>query len=266
MAEASRLAEEEAKKKAEEEAKKQAEEEAKAAEEALQKEMEELGIAPVEEGVLAELAAACEKEDYEAAWEIMLGDAFAEEVGDMKENDRRIVQTPSGRMGIYYVNCDAYIPIGNVCVYFGDYSGDQRDGNGIWLNVDYVERFEQPEYHYITVSEWKNDLPNGAFHTEYAYNNQSFTDEGTTVNGWYDGTFTSAFTDRDGNESSESSTFSNGQLVIDGVTVDEKWIAQCKAEGGGYTFDNGIWQYEVGGKYYTEERLLKTWALLGFGQ
>ena len=223
--EASRLAEEEAKaaeeaaaeasRLAEEEAARKAEEEAAAAEAALKAELEEYGIESVEEGVLVDIAALCAEEKYAEACDIMRTDPAYEEAAHALEDsgeDRLIVQTPHGRIGMYHANGSATIFVGDYFIYFGDYVGDKREGNGVWLEADSFGNY--PEYYYRASGEWHDDLPNGLFETDVPSGDageERYVRSGMPYkNGMLDGEVTIHGTDQNGEEVESVVIYRNG--------------------------------------------------------
>lgn len=235
--EASRLAEEEAAKAAEEaaaeasrlaeeEAARKAEEEAAAAEAALKAELEEYGIESVEEGILSEIAKACEKEDYDTVYTLMLSDEYEEEARSLEASgsDRRIVQTPHGRIGIYHANGRGTIFVGDYFIYYGEYAGDQREGDGVWIEVDSFGDY--PEYHQRMVGPWKGDLPNGRIERYFSsMEGEDYHNIITVKDGLADGESVSYYTDAEGVEHENVELYRDGYRVIDltwledGVTV-----------------------------------------------
>ncbi|MBR0163243.1 MAG: hypothetical protein IJQ12_01080 [Lachnospiraceae bacterium] len=269
--EASRLAEEEAKaaeeaaaeaaRKAEEEAARKAEEEAAAAEAALEAELAEYGIERVDEGVLVDIAALCAEEKYTEACDIMRTDPAYEEAAKALEasgEDRLIVQTEHGRIGMYHANGSATIFVGDYFIYYGDYAGDQREGNGVWMEADSFEGYEN--YYQIMSGTWVNDLPNGTFEsrtlsgdggesvTEYPYK------DGVT-----DGERTYTWTDESGEEHENTETFRNGYLAffeIKGKSYTIEDLNELNYEYMNLGGDVG-WYYEFveedGSVFYTKE-------------
>ena len=70
-------------------------------------------------------------------------------VADMETAYR--AETSHGNVGIYEVNNEKY---GNYMIYYGEYNGRAREGQGHWLGY-----FEQNNYH--AEGTWKEDKPNG---------------------------------------------------------------------------------------------------------
>jgi len=101
---------------------------------------------------LIRIARDCKDEDYEAVFEIMSDDefentmAYVDEFGEIKAYD-----TEYGKIGVYSVETTDF---GDHMIYFGDYDGEVRSGEGVWLGCS-------KEYNYYSVGEWKNDRPNG---------------------------------------------------------------------------------------------------------
>ena len=220
--EASRLAEEEAKaaeeaaaeasRLAEEEAARKAEEEAAAAEAALEAELAEYGIERVDEGVLVDIAALCEEEKYTEACDIMRTDPAYEEAARALEasgEDRLIVQTEHGRIGLYHANGDGSVFVGDYFIYHGDYAGDRREGNGVWMEADVLGSV--PEYYHIAAGEWKNDLPNGTFEIRSATSDGGeFVRTASYKDGLCDGESIFVFTDQNGDEQESITVYRDG--------------------------------------------------------
>ena len=261
-AEASRLAEEEAKKKAEEEA--------KAAEEALKKELEEYGIEAVEEGILVEIAAACAEEDYDAACALMRGEEYEAEAKALQASgeERRIVQTPSGRIGIYYAPNNASIFGGDYGIYYGEYAGDQRAGEGVWLIIDFYHNEE--EYQLVVTCSWENNLPNGTFRKEEIVGDGHTVYEGKLTDAYYDGEITMISTGPDGTPQTTTTTYTNGYLTFGDVVLDESFVAsEAKQIQVDYGDGTSGFMYDLDGDYVpdidvNDGRIGRQWFIVGF--
>ena len=96
------------------------------------------------------------------------------------ENDGRYVDPDAG-FGVYHLGNETY----SYGMYFGDYSGDSRDGKGCWLafRKDSESDDEMPPYVRYQGS-WSGDIPNGDMMA------QSGTDivSGTVEKGLWEGT------------------------------------------------------------------------------
>ncbi|MBQ9513030.1 MAG: hypothetical protein IJR58_07535 [Lachnospiraceae bacterium] len=253
-AEASRLAEEEAKKKAEEEA--------KAAEEALQKELEKYGIESVEDGILADIAAACADEDYDAACELMRGEAYEAEAKGIEASDKnhRIVQTPSGMLGIYKTHDNTQDPDGaEYDVYYGEYAGDQREGEGIWLMANYQNISGEPQV--VLKCTWAENLPNGSFWREikeFGDDWYSSIYEGILKDGYYDGDVEVTYEWTDGgykDKATYTDTYVDGYWEINGYLLDENFVKpedRKRKDGEG---EYEYYYYDLGGFRITENQL-----------
>ena len=92
------------------------------------------------------------------------------------------------KVGIYSVE-DFYIPV--YYLYYGEYDGDMRDGEGIWLYAD--GSYDASYTDYYAVCSWENDVPEGeAFELErtkkmFAANETVRAVRSTVKNGLYEG-------------------------------------------------------------------------------
>ena len=158
---------------------------------------------------LIQIARNCKDEDYEAVFEIMSDDefentmAYVDEYGEIKAYD-----TEYGKIGVYSVEA---ISFGDHMIYFGDYDGEIRSGEGVWIG--YCEG-----NNYYSVGEWENDLPNGRqrvrewksyFDEEVEYKVM----EGTVKDGLWNGS-ANWIIERDGEQDIFPVSFTNGYWNI----------------------------------------------------
>ena len=158
---------------------------------------------------LIQIARNCKDEDYEAVFEIMSDDefentmAYVDEYGEIKAYD-----TEYGKIGVYSVEANGF---GDHMIYFGDYDGEIRSGEGVWIG--YCEGDN-----YYSVGEWENDLPNGRqrvrvwmsiFDEEVVYR----VIEGTVKDGLWNGSVNWIF-EMDGEQDIYPVSFTNGYWNI----------------------------------------------------
>lgn len=91
--------------------------------------------------LMEEIAGYIQAENYAAVGECQNRQSYRDFVASDKA--QTIFDTPSGKLGIY-----------DEGFYLGDYSGNQREGNGIWLWVS-------GENMGIAEGQWRGDAPNG---------------------------------------------------------------------------------------------------------
>ena len=93
-------------------------------------------------------------EDYESLYQLMESEQLQEIINLMEElgdKDRLIFRTDKGKAGIYRVVSENYGPY---MLYYGDYDGNIRSGNGVWIG-------SKDGAYFCAIGEWKNDQPNG---------------------------------------------------------------------------------------------------------
>ena len=104
--------------------------------------------------ILIRIAASCQQEDYEEVFTLMQSveyEKLVERVDEIKETVG--LQTEYGDIRLYKINSEIF---GNYMIYYGDYEGDIRQGQGVWLG--YYE-----SNNYMAKGNWKEDLPQGEF-------------------------------------------------------------------------------------------------------
>lgn len=158
---------------------------------------------------LSEIAQECQQGDYYSAFEIMHTDRYYEVISYVDElGEIRAFETEYGKVGVYNVSPT---PFGTHMIYYGDYSGEIRSGNGVWLG--YLDG-----HNFYSVGEWTNDMPNGK-QSVREWSNQLeesviYRDiTGSVINGLWDGPVTWMFEIESGIESFPV-TFNNGKWVI----------------------------------------------------
>ena len=167
-------------------------------------------------GCLSDIAKESKQGGYENIFEIMHSDRYErviEYVDDVGEI--RAFETPNGKIGIYNVSTRRF---GNHMVYVGDYNGDKRDGNGIWLAY-------YDGNNYYSIGEWKDDLPQGhqvirEWSDELAEEVVYRIIEGDVINGLWNGTVTWSF-EIDDYMDSYYPAFDNGYWVI--LSGEDEW-------------------------------------------
>ena len=117
----------------------------------------------------------CSAEDYDQIYELMQGETFLTLRNFCTKQKPLIIMGEDGiGLGFY---------VGGF-VYYGEYSGQMREGEGVWL---WIYSGEQTEWKYLDKGSWKNDMPNGQFKERVTSNFGVETTEGTVVNGLWDG-------------------------------------------------------------------------------
>ena len=135
------------------------------------------------------------REDYEAIYSLIESDRFAEVIEMMNQfgiSDRLIFDTATGKVGIYKVESR----YGPYMLYYGDYSGEIREGSGVWIG-------SAGSSYYCAVGQWSNDKPNGhqAIREWYPELNERVIKReisGNTVNGLWNGPVDWGFVESDG--------------------------------------------------------------------
>ena len=118
---------------------------------------------------LSELAQICASGDDGAVFAYLASDAFQSLLqSEYIEFDKKY-ETEYGTLGIYE---------NGKYLYFGDYDGEERSGNGTWYIAD-------DEDICVARGEWSNDKPNGKQIEKSAHHNSSA--EGNVVDGLWDG-------------------------------------------------------------------------------
>ncbi len=92
-------------------------------------------------------------EDYEAIYDLIESEQF-QELTDMMDQlgdeDSMILDTENGKTGIYRVESQ----YGSFMLYYGDYNGEIREGNGVWIG-------SSGDSYYCAIGSWSGDKPNG---------------------------------------------------------------------------------------------------------
>ena len=163
-------------------------------------------------------------EDYESLYQLMESDRLQEIIDlmeDLGDRDRVIFRTENGKAGIYRVVSKNYGPY---MLYYGDYDGNLRSGNGVWIG-------SHAGAWYCAIGEWKNDQPNGRQVTREwrpGFNTVVETREliGNTVNGLWEGSVDFGFI-TDSGKGGWIVNFSHGKWVVIGDTPYEstgEWV------------------------------------------
>ena len=108
----------------------------------------------VVESVLVQIAHYCLDEDYDQVFEVMQSEEFAEVLERINELEQvHRISTEYGEIGIYQVDSEVY---GNYMIYYGEYEGEKRQGQGVWLGY-------YDNNNYMAKGNWQTDLPQGEF-------------------------------------------------------------------------------------------------------
>ena len=133
------------------------------------------GLSPMDmfdaDAVLEEIAVHCASGRYDDAFALMYGNTYSlARLVDESSGDRFIKDTSSGKIGVFTP------PNSGTLIYFGDFSGDNRHGEGLWLRGDSSDN-------YFSRGTWANDIPNGMMHVEY----RGAVMVGNVQNGFWEG-------------------------------------------------------------------------------
>ena len=127
-----------------------------------------------------ELAEVCASGDENAVFEYMKSDKYKSLISqEYIELDKKY-ETDYGTLGVY---------AGGAFLYFGDYDGEDRSGNGAW--------YQSNEYGaFVVRGSWSGDMPNGKQKEIYQsnQNGQKTIMQGNVVNGLWDGEVTQHYT------------------------------------------------------------------------
>ena len=134
---------------------------------------------------LSELAQICMSGDDGAVFAYVSSDAFQALLqSEYIEFDKKY-ETEYGTLGL----CNE-----GKFLYFGDYDGEIRAGNGIWYSISSAENSQ-----YVARGEWRNDKPNGNQLGKWKDNNMSNHEmEGNVIDGLWDGQVIDRFDDEQG--------------------------------------------------------------------
>jgi hypothetical protein len=188
---------------------------------------------------LNELAEICATEDADAVFTYMESDAYAEIcASEYFEFDTKY-ETENGSLGLYE---------GGEYLYYGDYDGEQRSGQGAWYG------YSPDEY---AVGTWADDKPNGEqkLVRSMTYDDEPTiqTMEGFVVDGLWDGAVVESY---DSREWIFTFTYENGVVdVIEMDDYDEEFpCVVAKIDSG-----NMRHTYQM-----TKEQVEKTYGIFGF--
>ena len=142
----------------------------------------------------------CEAEDIDSLVAIMRGEDYAKLVDLIIRLDNPTFFV-AGEMGLGIYPTDGML-------YYGDFDGKMRDGNGLWVSKD------ARNYRYAK-GMWENDKPNGYQEEYHIWANGSGMQirRGNTVNGLWDGRISMTIIDDQGQDVFPI-TFDYGRWVI----------------------------------------------------
>jgi len=117
------------------------------------------GLSPMDifdaDAVLEEIARHCASGSYDDAFALMSSNnSFLAQLVNESSGDRVIKDTSFGRIGVFTP------PYSGAMIYFGGFSGDNRNGEGLWL-------YGGDSDNYFSSGSWANDSPNGMMHVDY---------------------------------------------------------------------------------------------------
>ena len=146
--------------------------------------------------ILKKIADACDKVDYEQLWDAVEGEEFetlTNLYAKMGGKDT-LIDVGEKKIGLYWVELEERQDYDvNCCIYYGDYSGNKREGFGYWIARNHFTM-------YFSAGEWSEDMPNGKQRvsimekvTQENGESALYFDEtifGAAVNGLWDGEVT----------------------------------------------------------------------------
>ncbi|OUQ15521.1 tetratricopeptide repeat protein [Lachnoclostridium sp. An138] len=138
-------------------------------------------------------------EDYEQIYELMRGEEYAELCKNFQGD---LIFLQEGNIGLgFYVHG----------IYYGEYEGRIRQGEGIWMcNYGMAEE----EWMYVAQGTWEQDLPNGEFTEEIQTSNSEMITKGRVIDGVWDGPATEETTYTDGRKETYQISFTDGKFDI----------------------------------------------------
>ena len=128
-------------------------------------------------GLIESVRQCCSAEDYDQVYELMQGETFLTLRNFCTKQKPLIVMGEDGiGLGFY---------VGGF-VYYGEYSGQMREGEGVWLRIISDDQIEQQ---YLAQGSWESDMPNGQFEVSIIDKQQDSRNKtvGTVINGLWDG-------------------------------------------------------------------------------
>lgn len=168
-----------------------------------------------------ELAEVCASGDENAVFEYMKSDKYKSLISQEYIEFDKKYETDFGTLGLY---------LDGEYLYFGDYDGENRSGNGAWYNVN-------EHGTYVANGSWSNDKPNGSQKVTWdsVENEGNMIMQGTVVDGLWDGEVTEHYT-RD--DVTFPITFHDGKPEV--IDTNEHGAVVSRIYG-----DNGVMESEL---------------------
>jgi tetratricopeptide (TPR) repeat protein len=190
---------------------------------------------------LNELAEICATADADAIFSYKDSEAYAEICSSEYFNFDTKYETENGSLGLYE---------NGECLYYGDYDGEQRSGQGAWYGSG----------SYYAVGAWADDKPNGAQKVSKSWKedgrNDTYFQEGTVVDGVWNGDVILTETYRSENVTyAWSISFDMGKYVVLGTGAPE--------EDHPYLIGRSL-DENAGGMVASQEELDIVWGIEGF--
>ncbi len=192
-------------------------------------------------------AAFCAAEDYEGASRLLADNSDLLAKLEAAGTDRYICKETEGNpVGVYVIDGKHYL-------YYGDYNGEMREGNGVWIN-EYNDESEYNSPFTTSTGEWKNDLPNGhqrvveepsaiKVENNYVYLSRI---EGNVVDGLWDGEIVSEYKGGvHGSGDEWFSSFSKGNVTVikedRALSPDMPFVTAQNASGNNYLWNDQVY-------------------------
>ena len=168
-----------------------------------------------------ELAEVCASGDENAVFEYMKSDKYQSLISQEYIEFDKKYETDFGTLGLY---------LDGEYLYFGDYDGENRSGNGVWYNVN-------EHGTYVANGSWSNDKPNGSQKVTWdsVENEGNMIMQGTVVDGLWDGEVTEHYTTDD---VTFPITFHDGKAEV--IDTNEHGTVVSRIYG-----DNGVMESEL---------------------
>lgn len=201
-----------------------------------QKALEWQNYVALVENILGQIAYYCQGEDYDRVFELMQSKEYEEvlaRIGELEQVHR--ISTEYGEIGIYQVDSQSF---GNYMIYYGEYEGDSRQGQGVWLG--YYEG-----NNYMAQGPWEADMPQGGFVVREWYGKlaEDVTHRvisGNVADGLWDGNIDWTFEHSDQPTDIFPVSFENGKWIIIRQEDDEYVVSETGNRGSMHVYQEDL--------------------------
>lgn len=161
--------------------------------------------------LLANISDLFVSEDYEQIYELMQGEEYVELSKNLQAD---LIFLQEGNIGLGFYESG---------IYYGEYEGRTRQGEGVWMCNGLAMAHEGLIY--VAQGTWEQDLPDGEFTEAYMYTWGTDRRDGRVIGGVWDGSAIEEYTNPDGSKETYQVSFTNGKIDIlrtyvgdDGIT------------------------------------------------